>query len=784
MAEYDRRERVLEPPLEDLELMRTLLFTTLLLSAAMSQAAEMKVTTALTIDRIYDAPALAGKTPIGLKVSPDGSRVTFLRGKDADQFQLDLWEYRIEDGSTAMLVDSKRLLPGEEQLSDEEKARRERTRTASLKGILEYAFSADGKKLLFPLNGEVYLYDLAQPADKAVQKLTERALGFVTDARVSPQGRYLSFVRNQNLWVIELSTQRGLQLTHDGGDLISNGLAEFIAQEEMGRDTGYWWAPDDSAIAFARVDESAVPVQRRFEVNAESTEVIEQHYPAAGQANVAIKLGVIELNQANPAEIAADHSGALLLPANAPVHWVDLGRNADIYLARVDWTADSHGLAYQVQSRDQRELRLQLWTRADASQRTLLTETSTTWINLHDALRFLKDGSGFIWQSEREGNKRLYRYDMAGQLLHALTPADWVVDELLAVDEAADSVSFASAGIDPLQRQIYSVPLSTPGNEVTQLSQGEGMHSAIFADNGKIYVDTFSNPATPPTVRLHAADGKEIAVLEANALDATHPYWPYHEQHASPEFGSIVGAENQRLYYRLTKPSDFDPAKRYPVMLYVYGGPHVQKVQKAWDDPLVQVMARRGYVVFSIDNRGSDRRGKAFEEALFRRMGSVEVSDQLEGVKWLATQPFVDAKRIGVFGWSYGGYMSLLLLAQASDQIACGVAGAPVTDWALYDTHYTERYMDQLQANAEGYRASSVFAHLAGLKSPLLLVHGMADDNVLFVNSTRLMSALQQAGQPFEMMTYPGGKHSIAQPWMKKHAYNAIVDFFDRHLRP
>ena len=770
--------------------MRSLLFTTLMLSAALVQAAEtgepaeMKAAAELTIDRIYDAPALAGKTLLGLKVSPDGSRVTFLRGKETDQFQLDLWEYRIADGSTAMLVDSKRLQPGAEQLSDEEKARRERSRTASLKGILEYAFSPDGKKLLFPLNGEVYLYDLAQAADKAVQKLTERALGFVTDARVSPQGRYLSFVRNQNLWVIELASQRGLQLTRDGGGLISNGLAEFIAQEEMGRDRGYWWAADDSAIAFARVDESAVPVQRRFEVNADSTEVIEQHYPAAGQANVAIKLGVIELDQAKPAEIAEDHSGALLLPASAPVRWVELGPNPDIYLARVDWSADSRALSYQLQRRDQRQLQLRLWARADGSQRTLLTETSNTWINLHDDLRFLKNGQGFLWQSEREGTKRLYRYDMTGTLVRALTPADWVVDALLAVDEAADSVSFAAGGIDPLQRQIFSVALSTAGNEVTQLSHGEGMHAATFADNGKIYVDTFSNPATPPTVRVHAADGKEIAVLEANTLDATHPYWPYHEQHASPEFGSIIGAENQRLYYRLTKPSDFDPAKRYPVMLYVYGGPHVQKVQKAWDDPLVQVMARRGYIVFSIDNRGSDRRGKAFEEALFRHLGGVEVNDQLAGVKWLAAQPYVDAKRIGVFGWSYGGYMSLMLLAQASEQIACGVAGAPVTDWALYDSHYTERYLDQPADNAEGYRTSSVFAHLAGLKSPLLLVHGMADDNVLFVNSTRLMSALQQAGQPFELMTYPGGKHSIAQPWMKKHAYHAIVDFFDRQLRP
>lgn len=737
----------------------------------------------LNIERVYEAPALAGKTPIGLKLAPDGKRVTFLRGKQTDPFQLDLWEYRIGDGQTALLVDSTALLTGAENLSDEEKARRERSRTASFKGILQYDFSPDGGKLLFPLNGELYLLDLAGQTPKP-ERLTQRELGFVTDARVSPKGRYVSFVRGQNLWVLDLGDQRSVQLTSDGGGLITNGEAEFIAQEEMGRSEGYWWAPDDSAIAFARVDQSPVAIQRRFEINADSTAVIEQRYPAAGQANVAIHLGVIALDRATPAAISATTGSSQLLPAQAPVRWVELGPDADIYLARVGWTADGQHLSYQLQSRNQRRLLLRLWARADGAQRTLLTETSDTFVNLHDDLRFLKDGSGFVWQSEREGTRRLYLYGIDGQLKYPLTPENWVVDQLLAVDLAGDRLSFASGGIDPLQRQVFSVPLSASGLEVTQLSHGEGLHSAVFADNGQVYVDTYSDPATPPNVRLYTADGKPLAVLEANALDESHPYWPYHEQHALPEFGQIKGAAGQTLYYRLTKPRDFDPTKRYPVFLYVYGGPHVQKVQKAWDDPLVQVMARRGYLVFSLDNRGSDRRGKAFEAALFRHLGGVEVVDQLEGVKWLQAQPYVDAERIGVFGWSYGGYMSLMLLAQASDQIACGAAGAPVTDWSLYDTHYTERYLDHPAANAEGYRESSVFAHLDGLKSPLYLVHGMADDNVLFTNSTRLMSALQERGQAFELMTYPGGKHGLSSPAMKKHAYRGIIEYFERRLKP
>jgi dipeptidyl-peptidase-4 len=739
----------------------------------------------LTIERIYDAPSLAGKTPQNLKVSPDGKRVTFLRGKESDQYQLDLWEYDIASKQTRLLVDSKVLLPEEEQLSDEEKARRERARTASLKGIIEYSFSPDGARLLFPLNGELFLYELnadeTQQASR-VRRLTHKELGFATDAKVSPKGGYVSFVRGQNLWAIELASDRSIQLTQDGGGLISNGSAEFIAQEEMGRFDGHWWSPDDSMIAFARVDESKVPVQRRFEINAEDTTVVEQRYPAAGQANAEVRLGVIRLADAAPAEVAATSSGSALLPAVAKTRWVDLGADRDIYLARAEWVADSSALSFQVQSRNQRRLDLRVWLARDASISTLLSETSATWVNLHDQLHFLDSGD-FIWASERDGFQRLYLHARDGSLKHALTPEGWVVDSLLAVDEHNDRVFFASGGPDPTQKQVFMTPLSLAVKEVTQITHEAGVHAASFPKQANVFVATHSDPATPPRVRLFDASGAELAVLEPNALVEGHPYWPYMDQHALPEFGEIIGAEQQKLLYRVYKPAGFDPERRYPAIVYIYGGPHGQYVTQSWTDGFVQVLTRKGFVVFQLDNRGMARRGKAFEEALFRRMGTVEVVDQREGAKWLRAQPWIDGEKIGMFGWSYGGYMALHLLGQASDDFAAVVAGAPVTDWALYDTHYTERYMDQPADNAEGYAQSSVFAHLDGMRSDLLLIHGMADDNVLFTNSTKLMSALQQRGKPFELMTYPGGKHGIAAPWMKKHAYNAIVDFFERKLK-
>jgi dipeptidyl-peptidase-4 len=719
----------------------------------------------LTLERIFASPALGGSTPAQLKVAPDGQRVTFLRGKPDQQFEMDLWEYRVADGRTRLLVDSRVLAPEAGELSDAEKARRERQRIAALSGIVEYQYSPDGKKLLFPLNGELYLYDLNPRAKTPVRQLT-RGGGFATDPKVSPRGGFVSFVRAQNLWVIDLASGTERQLTHDGAGEISNGVAEFVADEEMDRHTGYWWAPDDAAIAFTRVDESKVPIQKRFEIYADRTEVVEQRYPAAGQANVTVRLGVIA-------------------PTGGEPRWLDLGANEDIYLARVNWLPDSKRLTFQRQSRDQRTLDLVLVDLRDGAQRTLLTESSATWINLDDDLRFLDDGKSLLWASERSGYKQLYRYDLDGTLLGQVTRTPWPLDAVRALDEKRGVVYAQAPGSDPLQSHVYAYPLDGRG-EPRRLTPEDGANFAVFAEDASIFVAYHSDPKTPTNVKLYDRRGKQLAVLEANALREGHPYWPYAANHRTAEFGSLTGSEGQTLYYRVIKPTGFDATKRYPAIVRVYGGPHAQTVQRGWDGRwglIDQYWAQHGYVVFSLDNRGSARRGKAFEEALFRDMGNVEVRDQLEGVRWLKAQPWIDGERIGTFGWSYGGYMSLMLLAKASDQLACGVSGAPVTDWMLYDTHYTERYMDHPKVNAEGYARSAIFAHVDGLTSPLLLIHGMADDNVLFTHSTRLMAALQERRRPFELMTYPGGKHGVVGEANQVHLYTQIQRFFDRCLR-
>jgi len=714
----------------------------------------------LTLDRIHADPALAGPAMRLLRVSPDGARVTFLRGRPDDQFQLDLWEYNMKDKSERRLVDSKQLVPNE-VVSPEEQARRERTRTANLNGILGYSWSPDGKQLLVPIGGDLYLVDAAKP--EAARKV---ATGNVADPKISPRGRYLSFVRKQNLFVIDLTTGAEKQLTSDGGGTIFNGEAEFVAQEEMGQRTGYYWAPDDSAIAYKRFDEAPVPVVKRFEIFADRTTVVEQRYPAAGDPNVLVDLMIVS-------------------PTTGAQRKVELGTNKDIYLVRADWSADSGELLYQIQTRDQKRLDLIAVNAATLAQRTVLTETSPTYVMIHDDLHFMKGSKTFLWSSERSGRNHLYLYDMSGKLRRQLTKGEWGIDNVLAVDEKAGRVYVASNRDAVVDKQVYAVALDG-GNAARpqRVTKGDGWHDASFSKNGAVFVDTFSDPSTPPQVSIRKPDGALVEWLAQNKVEGDHPYAKYLPDHLKTEYGTLKANDGQTLHYSMIKPAGFDAGKRYPVYLSTYGGPHSQHVQRKWGNNFDQFMAQQGYVVFRLDNRGSWRRERKFTDATFLSLGKREVEDQITGIDWLAAQSFIDPKKIGVFGWSYGGFMSLRLLSAASDKIAAAVSVAPVTDWALYDTHYTERYVGATpQGNPQAYKDSGVFAHIDGLKSPLLLVHGMADDNVLFSNTTRLIDELVNRNVQFDLMTYPGAKHGISSRPGQRHVYGTIEAFFRKHLK-
>jgi dipeptidyl-peptidase-4 len=718
----------------------------------------------LTLERVYGSPDISGTRPVALRFSPDGTRVTYLRGKQDDRRQQDLWEYHIGEGINRMLVDSRVLVPEEEQLDDVEKARRERMRIAG-KGIVEYVWAPDGQSILFPLAGDLYLYDLGAPSDDAVRRLTSTD-AFETDAKVSEGGRYVSFVRSQNLFVIDLESGEERQLTSDGGDTIRNGMAEFIAMEEMDRDTGYWWSPDDRYMAFTQVDESPVELAKRYQIFANSFKITEERYPFTGENNVLIKLAVLEL-------------------ATGKQVWVDLGEEEDIYLARVDWTPDSSTVVFQRESRDQRRLDLMAADPTSGESRIVLTETSDVWINLHHNLRFLEQSPGeFIWSSERSGFQHLYRYDLSGRKLSQITSGAWMVNSLQAVDEERGRLFFDGFADSVLEEHLYEVPLTGDG-EIRKITSRPGWHKIVMPEKGGAYIDYFSSRSIPPRVSLHDVDGSRLTWLVENPMDESHPYFPYLDRHQVPEIGNLDAEDGQTLYHSLLKPVDFDPDKRYPVIVFTYGGPGLQIVDQAWGRDIVfhQYLQQQGYIVFMLDNRGSAHRGTAFEFPIYKQMSLVEVRDQRRGVEYLKTLPFVDPDRIGIYGWSYGGYMALMAMMQAPDAFKAGVAGAPVTDWRLYDTHYTERYMSTPSANPEGYELSNVVTHVEQLRGPLLVIHGMADDNVLLNHSTLLFREMQKTGIQFESMLYPGETHGLRDPDIVVHRTQLMMNFFNRHLK-
>jgi len=726
----------------------------------------------LSIERIYSSPSLNGQTPKSLKFSPDGSRVTYLQGKSDDLNRYDLWEYNLKSKENKLLVDSQALFSGTEVLSNEEKARRERQRIYGF-GIMEYKFSNDGSALLFPLNGDVYYYDLVT---KTAKRLTETSV-FETDVKFSPKGNYVSFIRGENIFVLNIESGKERQLTKDGGsNNIKNGMSEFVAQEEMARMTGYWWSPNEKHIAFLRVDESPVKVVIRNEIYAEKIELIEQRYPATGTNNVNIQLAVTDIKGKKTRFIELDEAQG----------GTSKGNKNDFYLPRVNWLPNSKSLSYQWQSRDQKTLKLKIYNLKKRKQKTLLTEQSDHWLNLHHDLVFLSDKKSFIWASERDGYKHLYHFTNSGKLINQLTKGNWVVDSIKHVDEKNGLIYFTGRADTPLERHLYSVPLNGKSPEhVARISKRNGFHNINFSKNSKSYIDSFSNISTPKQVSLHQANGEHITWLEENKITKDHPMAPYYSKLIQPKFGTLTASDGKTsLYYKLYKPENMTPGKKYPVVVRVYGGPHAQLVKNSWQGAdMTQYMLQQGYIVFQLDNRGSNYRGTAFEFPIYEELGEIEVADQRTGVEYLHSLEFVDKDRIGIFGHSYGGYMALMTMFKAGDYFKAGVSGAPVTDWLLYDTHYTERYLNHPEVNADGYDKSSVFPYVSKLNGPLMIYHGMADDNVLFTNTTKLIKTLQDEGKLFELMTYPGSKHSMRGKKVKVHLNKTIMNFFDRQFK-
>jgi dipeptidyl-peptidase-4 len=706
----------------------------------------------LTLERVFASPALAGAAPRALKLSPDGTMLTSLRPRADDRERYDLWAVDTRTGIARMLVDSAKIGSGAE-LSEAEKMQRERARIGGTRGIVAYDWAPDGKSLLVPLDGDLFIATL----DGKVRRLTATK-STELDATVSPRGGFVSFVRDQNLFVADLATGAERRLTRDGGGTLSWGLAEFVAQEEMDRTKGAWWSPDDRHLAVARVDESKVAIVSRAAIGAEGTMVYDQRYPRAGAANAVVDLYVMN----------ADGSGQIK---------VDLGSNADVYLARVNWAPDGKTLYVQRESRDQKTLDLLKVDPATGASSIVFSEHSKTWLNLQDDFRALKDGS-ILWSSERDGFSHLYRWQ-AGKWTQ-LTSGPWMVKNVAGVDEARGLVYFTGNRETPIDQHLYSVPLA--GGAVTLLTETGWWNTAVMSRDASHVIVSRSSPDQPEQIYIADAAGKRLSWIEENRVEGAHPYAPYLAAHVQTAFGTLKAADGSVLHYKILKP-ELGKGKRAPVFVQVYGGPSAgRQVTDAWGGAVQQYLVQQGWVVFSIDGRGTPDRSVAFESQIYRAMSSVEVDDQLTGVKWLREQSFVDPARIAVYGWSYGGYMTLRLLERAPGVFAAGVSGAPVTRWELYDTHYTERYMGNPNTEAAAYRQSDALTHADAIADPLLLIHGMADDNVVFENSTALMAKLQESAHPFETMVYPGQTHRVAGPGISAHLWKTILGFLDRQV--
>lgn len=709
----------------------------------------------LTLARVFGSPDLSGSQPRALKLSPDGTLLTYLKPRADEKERLDLWARDTRTGAERMLVDSKKVGSGAE-LSEAEKMQRERERIGGSKGIVAYNWTPDGGHILVPLDGALYLADL----NGGVRKLAPGAVDPLNPA-VSPRGGYVSYVEKQNLHVAPLGGGAGRPITQDGAGTVHWGEAEFVAQEEMKRFTGYWWSPDERLIAVERYDDAPVHVFTRAAIGASGTKTFEQKYPAAGTPNVAVALYVM----------APDGSGQVK---------VDLGSDPDIYLARVNWTADGKALLVQRESRDQKTLDLLRVDPATGHATVLFTERSgpKSWLNLEDTYP-LKDGS-ILWRSERTGYGHLYHWT-AGKWT-ALTSGPWVVTGVVGVDEAKGRVFFTANKDDVLEEQVYAVDVAHPG-AITRLTERGWSNAAVMDQSGSRLIVRRSNPNQPGQIYLADAAGQRLSWINENAVTPGHPYYPFLASHQPTKFGTIKADNGMTLYWEMITPP-LVPGKKYPVFFEHYGGPGTgQQVTRSWGGALRQYLVAQGWIYFQIDNRGSYNRGKAFEDQIYHAMGTVEVADQKAGADYLKSLSFVDGNRIATYGWSYGGYMSLKMLEKTPGVYAAAVSGAPVTDWQLYDTHYTERYLGDPRTDPQSYQTSQAYQATNAIRDPLLLVHGMSDDNVFLDNSLKAVARMQSTNTPFEMMFYPGYTHRVGGPGISEHLWGTIMSFLDRTVK-
>lgn len=707
---------------------------------------------ALTVERIYSMPSLSGRVTRGLTWAPDGKQLSYFEGKGAGrEAKTELWVMDAANGQRRLLIAADKL----ESILPTDSSRSTQATGLGRRAPSQYQWTQDGSAILFVGPAALAWFDLKS---QTARTLVSGKAG-ITDAKISPDGRYVSFVRDHNLWVVNVEDSKERAITQGGTEEIRKGELDWVYPEELEAKTACWWAPDSSAIAYLEMDERKVSQYPLVDFASPSGEAEMERYPVAGGANPVVRVLVAALSGGEPRAM-------------------DTGAETDIYIPRVNWLVDSKHVAIQRLNREQNSLDLLIADTATGSTRAALTEKDPNWVNVSDDLYFLRDGKRFLWSSERSGYRHFYLYDLGGQQLAQLTKGEWEVSALDAVDESKGLVYFTATEKSPLERHLYRVGLD--GGGFTRITKTEGTHAVVMSPNAAAFYEAYSNTATPPRQDLYRADGSSIAVINENKVAELADY------HLSPvEFLSVKSRDGVTLNVSMIKPPNFDAKKKYPVLVNTYGGPHAQVVRNLWGGSTFlwhELMAQKGYIIFLLDNRGSAGRGHVFETPLHFRLGAQELSDQRDGVQYLKSLPYVDAGRIGIWGWSYGGHMTLHAMFEAGDDFKAGFAGGPVTDWHYYDSIYTERYLGLPQKNAKGYEDSSPAKYAAQLKGKLLIAHGTGDDNVHFANTLTVINDLIEAGKYVEVLAFPGRGHGVSDPPARRVLMQRVAQFFFDNL--
>jgi dipeptidyl-peptidase-4 len=612
---------------------------------------------------------------------------------------------------------------------------------------------------LINFSNDLYYYEFgSEKATRVTNNTDDEEVG----ETFSPDGRTIAFVRHGNMYAFDLASKQERRLTTDGGPKILNGRLDWVYQEELygrGNFEAYWWSPDSSSLAYLRIDENPVreytvvdqiPYQQTLEVTA---------YPLAGDPNPIVKLGVVNAS-----------GGA--------TRWLDTSKYKpeDLLVVRVTWTPDGKKVVYQAQNREQTFLDLNFADAVDGKSNTILHETSKAWVGINDNPHFLVDAS-FLWQSERTGWDHFYHYSADGKLLQQVTDGRWEVSSFDGLDEAKGFLYFTATEHSPIAPQAYRVKLN--GTGLTRITTGEGSHKVALSPASNLFIDNWSDVNTPAQTRLYYPDGRLVRVIDENKAEALKQY-----KLGTTELLQVKTRDGFTMEAMMIKPPDFDPTKKYPVLEFTYSGPHAPQVKNGWGGPTYmwhQLLAEKGYIIWILDNRTGSGKGLESTWPVYKNFGELELRDLEDGIAWLKSQPYVDGSRIGIWGWSYGGYMTSYALTH-SQSFKMGIAGGTVSDWRNYDSIYTERYMLTPQNNPEGYKKSSPVNFAKDLHGKLLLIHGAIDDNVHTANTIQFVYELQKAGKEFQLMLYPKSRHGVTDPVLVKHMRQMMTDFIVANL--